>query len=134
MFGSNLTSVRAEAETEIQEKFSRELRKLIGRYTALLDASGLPPETRKGNRTILAKVRHEHHVYLLVRAPLRKESPLSPRQKKIALLVAQGLTNKEIAKRLKIKPNGVTAHLTKIFLKLDIHSRVALARHFLLTA
>jgi non-specific serine/threonine protein kinase len=51
---------------------------------------------------------------------------LSPRQSEIAELVAKGLTNKEIAGRLKIAKRTVDAHLQHIFAKAGVNSRVRL--------
>ena len=46
----------------------------------------------------------------------------------IARLVAQGLTNREVAEQLFVSPHTVSSHLRSIFAKLDINSRLALAR------
>ena len=46
----------------------------------------------------------------------------------LAELVAAGLTNKEAAARLIVSPHTVDSHLRHIFSKLDINSRVELAR------
>jgi DNA-binding CsgD family transcriptional regulator len=43
-------------------------------------------------------------------------------------LVAQGLTNRQIARELYMSAHTVAYHLRQIYLKLDIHSRVDLAR------
>ncbi|MFD0395856.1 helix-turn-helix transcriptional regulator [Streptomyces nogalater] len=47
---------------------------------------------------------------------------------RIAQLAADGLTNKEIGIRLSLSPRTVGGHLAKIFPKLGIASRAALAR------
>jgi DNA-binding CsgD family transcriptional regulator len=52
---------------------------------------------------------------------------LSEREREIAERVAQGLTNREIVERLFLKEKTVQGHLTRIFAKLDIGSRAALA-------
>jgi DNA-binding CsgD family transcriptional regulator len=46
----------------------------------------------------------------------------------VARLVAQGLTNREVAEQLFVSPNTVSSHLRSVFAKLDINSRLALAR------
>lgn len=52
-----------------------------------------------------------------------RESPLSPTQKQVAVLLAQGFTQEQIGKRLHIKPTTVKDHIGKIYFKLDIHQR-----------
>jgi DNA-binding CsgD family transcriptional regulator len=44
------------------------------------------------------------------------------------MLVAEGATNRQVAERLFISPYTVNSHLRHIFGKLDINSRVELAR------
>lgn len=58
-----------------------------------------------------------------------KKTSLSPRELQVALHVARGLSNEEIAKSLFLSKRTVTTHLERIFLKLDINSRVALAAY-----
>ncbi len=48
---------------------------------------------------------------------------LTPREQEIMQLVAEGLANKEIAKKLIIQPQTVRNYLHLIFQKLDVHSR-----------
>src|SRR4029077_8936333 len=46
----------------------------------------------------------------------------------VARLVAEGLTNREVAARLFVSPHTVNSHLRHVFAKLGINSRVELAR------
>jgi DNA-binding CsgD family transcriptional regulator len=46
----------------------------------------------------------------------------------VARLVAEGLTNQEVADRLYVSPHTVNSHLRRIFTKVDVTSRVELAR------
>jgi DNA-binding CsgD family transcriptional regulator len=50
-------------------------------------------------------------------------SPLSPRETAVVRLVAEGLTSKEIGRRLFIAPSTVNYHLTSIFNKLGVDTR-----------
>ncbi|MFQ5537325.1 MAG: helix-turn-helix transcriptional regulator [Gemmatimonadota bacterium] len=52
---------------------------------------------------------------------------LTAREQEIARLVAQRMSNKAIARELGISPRTVSTHLSNIFQKLDVHSRVQLA-------
>lgn len=53
---------------------------------------------------------------------------LSPREREIAELVAEGLTNAEIGKRLHISRYTVMTHLSNVYGRLEIKSRAALAK------
>src|SRR5215207_9485398 len=50
---------------------------------------------------------------------------LTEREREVLVLLAQGLTNKEIAERLVITTNTVKRHLKAIFEKLNVHTRSA---------
>jgi DNA-binding NarL/FixJ family response regulator len=54
---------------------------------------------------------------------------LSRQQCKVALLVARGLTNKEIARQLGLKEGTVKVHLHNIFVRLRAKSRHDLIVH-----
>jgi DNA-binding NarL/FixJ family response regulator len=54
---------------------------------------------------------------------------LSAREYEVACLVADGLTNAEIGRKLHISPATVGRHLSNIYERLSIHSRAALAKY-----
>jgi DNA-binding CsgD family transcriptional regulator len=55
-------------------------------------------------------------------------SALTDTERNVAELVAQGLTNKEVSAQMFISPHTVKFHLRQVFRKLEIGSRVELAR------
>lgn len=62
------------------------------------------------------------------RGAIDRRDQLTAQEAEISRLVAVGHTNREIAARLFISPSAVEYHLHKIFRKLDVESRVQLAR------
>ncbi|MEQ1511750.1 MAG: response regulator [Lysobacteraceae bacterium] len=53
---------------------------------------------------------------------------LSPRELEVAMLLAQGLRQEEIAKRLSLSAKTVNTHKARLFEKLEIQDSIALAR------
>jgi DNA-binding CsgD family transcriptional regulator len=61
-------------------------------------------------------------------APGRTQGTLTPAERRIAGLVAEGMRNREICQALFMSVGTVEAHLTRIYRKLGIRSRSELAR------
>ncbi len=72
-------------------------------------------------------VRQRYRAYERPEDDVPQWSSLTPRERQIASLVAQGHRYKEIAKRLQISDQTVRNHLRNIFDKLQINDRVQLA-------
>ena len=62
------------------------------------------------------------------RAPA--DGGLTPSEERIAALVAEGRTNREVAAALFISDRTVESHLSNVYRKLGIRTRAALARRF----
>jgi ATP/maltotriose-dependent transcriptional regulator MalT len=59
----------------------------------------------------------------------RRPSELSPVERRVATLAAQGMTNRDVATELFISAKTVEANLARVYRKLGIHSRAELGRH-----
>jgi DNA-binding NarL/FixJ family response regulator len=64
---------------------------------------------------------------LTARAEERPEVDLSPRERDVLALVAEGMPNKRIAQRLAISESTVKAHLTSIFQRIGVTDRTQAA-------
>jgi len=73
---------------------------------------------RAAFRRVIKETRQTHEAQSELNA-------LTEREREVLLLLAQGLTNKEIAERLVITTNTVKRHLKAIFEKLNVHTRSA---------
>ncbi|MEV1021508.1 helix-turn-helix transcriptional regulator [Streptomyces sp. NPDC050264] len=60
--------------------------------------------------------------------PPGRLAELTPQQLRIAHCVAEGATNREVARRLSVSPRTVDHHLRNVFAQLGVRSRVELAR------
>jgi DNA-binding CsgD family transcriptional regulator len=59
----------------------------------------------------------------------RAYGTLTPREQEVLLLLAEGLSPKEIGAKLSISPKTVENHRTNIMNKLDLHSSHELVRY-----
>src|SRR5690606_17169700 len=57
-------------------------------------------------------------------APAERDQ-LTPRQREILLLLAEGLPNKSISRQLGLSEDTVKTHLQALFQELDVHTRTA---------
>jgi RNA polymerase sigma factor (sigma-70 family) len=73
---------------------------------------------RAAFRRVVEETRKSHQ-------SLSELNTLTDREREVLELLAQGLTNKEIAERLVITTNTVKRHLKSIFEKLGVHTRSA---------
>src|SRR5260221_1999130 len=55
------------------------------------------------------------------------DSALTPREREVMLLVADGLSNKDVGRRLNVSEGTVKVHLHSIYQKVDVQNRTALA-------
>ncbi len=84
-----------------------------------------------GGETYLSPLVSKHVVsgYLQrVRTPNSPLEQLTPRQREVLQLIAEGMTNKEIARRLNISGKTVESHRTQLMERLDIHDIAGLVR------
>jgi len=63
------------------------------------------------------------------RVPPAPTTPLTPQQRAVLRLVADGLHTDAIAKQLSLSPQTVRSHLRDINQRLDVHTREEAVRH-----
>jgi DNA-binding NarL/FixJ family response regulator len=61
----------------------------------------------------------------------RHVEQLTAQEQRVALMVASGSTNREVAEHLCVTDKTVECHLTHAYRKLDVRSRTELARYLL---
>jgi DNA-binding CsgD family transcriptional regulator len=86
-------------------------------------AVGEPLRIDSGNRSLAV-----HFVDNALLLEERRRLPrLTPRERQILDLVAEGKTNAQIAERLWVSPGTVRKHLDNVYAKLGVHTRTAAA-------
>jgi LuxR family maltose regulon positive regulatory protein len=65
-----------------------------------------------------------------LRATGAARESLTPREMQVALAVAEGASNEEVAAVLYVTPKTVEYHLTRVYRKLGLRSRAELVREF----
>ncbi len=93
-------------------------REALTRALATFEELGTPVWAERA-RAELARI-PQHHA----------ATGLTPTEETIARLAADGLTNREIADRTFVSPKTVEVNLTRIYRKLGVRSRAALAGRF----
>ncbi len=134
------------------QAFSRQRGMSVVYLSGSSDADMLAAGTQQGARCIIAKSAPIESLFQALRsgseceprraAPLEssleRSAPrggqpawpgLTPREREVATLVAEGLAYRDVAERLHISDHTVKNHLRRIYDKLDINSRVELAVH-----
>jgi DNA-binding CsgD family transcriptional regulator len=91
-----------------------------GRFT--FRAYWLERLNQEAGKIISMTIEHQEPLALKILRAMQ-DLPLSPVQKQVALLLAQGTSNELIGEHLHIKLSTVKEHVSKIFDKLDIYHR-----------
>ena len=88
----------------------------------LLAAGGSPVSPEVAKSVLRALRPYTPHTIEKTTAPIQP-NPLSERETEILQLLAKGMSFNEIGDILTISPHTVTAHIKKIYRKLQVHSR-----------
>lgn len=122
--GETLSSAGTKlAPNEAVERVNAALRRLVKNHQRELELIARAQGKRYEVGRTLAATWLEGFQFTLVQFPLRHLRKLTERQRQIAISVAVGMTNKEVGRRLAIKPATVSSHLRVIYKKLHVDSR-----------
>ncbi len=98
-----------------------EARMRLGEALARFDALGAAPWAERAAAELRATGARAR------RGPRARGTDLTAQELRIAKLVSEGLTNKDVAARLFLSPRTVETHLAHAFRKLDVRTRTELA-------
>ena len=127
--GAGSAFERARTELLYGERLRRAKRRVEAREhlrsaVELFDGLGAAPWSEQARRELRASGES-----IPRRDPTAPEK-LTPQELQIALQVAEGKTNRDVAAALFLSPKTVEFHLTRVYRKLNIHSRAELVRLF----
>ena len=100
--------------------------------TAWAEGRTMSPEqalAAPGQVTLSASTKEERPSSPTTTSPPPYPDGLTAREVEVLRVVAQGLTNEQVAERLIISPRTVDTHLTSIYSKIGVSSRVAATRY-----
>lgn len=92
----------------------------MGRF--IFHACWLDAQAHEPNDLIGVTIEHQEPLLLKILRAL-EQLPLSPIQKEVATLMAQGASNETICQQLHIKLTTAKDHIRKIFIRLNIENR-----------
>jgi DNA-binding CsgD family transcriptional regulator len=127
--GAGSAFERARTELLYGERLRRAKRRVEAREhlrsaVELFDGLGAAPWSEQARRELRASGES-----IPRRDPTAPEK-LTPQELQIALQVAEGKSNRDVAAALFLSPKTVEFHLTHVYRKLNIHSRAELVRLF----
>jgi len=101
----------------------REIESMLARLSPRTQYAGFIQQIEK------AYAPYRQSVEVIKKSFFAKEVPsLTPRERQIGLLAAEGRNNREIAEAIHISPNTVKADMKSLFIKLGINSRLLLKK------
>jgi two-component system response regulator NreC len=98
-------------KTQVTEDLMRAIREVAG------GALYLSPSV---SETVLSALRAKSHA---------SADPLTPREREVLRLIAEGNTTKQVAQKLGVSAKTADAHRTRLMAKLDIHETASLVRY-----
>ena len=117
--------LRRYFRSEPNDRLPEQIERWLNHRSRRFDGNGSLPEPdipltieRNGSRLVVRRVGH----LLLLR---EEDALLTRREREIVELLAEGMSNGEIALTLTIAPTTVRKHLENIYAKLGVHTRTA---------
>jgi DNA-binding CsgD family transcriptional regulator len=122
-----LASAREDLARAVAAERPREAIGLLDEALLAYGAAGAEHDAARGRRRLRdLGVRRRRSVG--PPGPLEGLAGLTPTEREVVRLVAEGRTNSQVATRMFVSPHTVNTHLRNAFSKLGVRSRVELAR------
>ncbi|MCV2368663.1 helix-turn-helix transcriptional regulator [Roseateles oligotrophus] len=96
---------------------------------ALLDA--LKRGVSYRGQQIEVSAKRQEHLWVCTARPLDSLALLTPGENAVARRFSAGLSSKEIARELGVAPNTVRTQITRVYAKLQVHDKAALAQRLM---
>jgi DNA-binding NarL/FixJ family response regulator len=105
----------------------------LGKSATLDQLRGAIRSVARGDRAFSREQEETARRHLAKRIPRAVEASrlaeaLSPRQREVLLMIAEGASTKEMAARLQLSPGSIRSHTTTLYRKLGVSNRVEALR------
>jgi RNA polymerase sigma factor (sigma-70 family) len=105
-------------------RFSRRITvELVSGEVGVIRAHAAQSPHEGGALVAVLELERQHH-----RVSPTALSTLTTREREVAALVVDGLTDREIAERLSLSRHTISQYVKRVYRKLDVDSRIGLAR------
>jgi DNA-binding NarL/FixJ family response regulator len=123
---------QAPVERLMYESAIKDVYRLLGERTfeaAYQEGRLMSPDQVLREQESILSLPHSPSTPIVRKMPISNPAGLTPREVEVLRLVAEGMTNEQVANQLVISPRTVDTHLTSMYGKIGVSSRSAATRY-----